>query len=234
MKIFTIIFFIVISLAAFPACHGGNNSNSSIGPAVTRNITFVIHGYESFLFNPARIYRPLKDEFEKRGFKCLIVQSPRTKITPNRDQAKAVIEALKNVKGDIVLVGLSGEGLYMPLVAAERPVKRIVMLNAVIPMPGKSFREAYDFKQVFVTRFARRLADKAPEMNEVCPLKELPKVEWVYICGEKDEAIQPEWEQQAARKYLNVEPVIIKGAKHATIISRKYAGEVADAAVKGL
>jgi hypothetical protein len=201
---------------------------------ITRNITFVIHGYKSFLFNPARVYKPLKDEFEKRGFKCLIVQSPRTKITPNRDQAIALVEALKNINGDIVLVGLSGQGLFMPLVAAERPVKRIVMLNAIIPMPGKSFKEAYDFNQVFVTRFAQRLADNAPEMNEVCPLKELPKVEWVYICGEKDDAIRPEWEHQAAVKYLNVEPVIIRGAKHATIVRRKYAVEVVDAAVKGL
>jgi hypothetical protein len=55
-----------------------------------------------------------------------------------------------------------------------------------------------------------------------------PQIEYVYICGEKDDAIRPEWEQYVAREYLHVEPVVIKGAGHANIVL-KYAGEVADA-----
>ena len=120
----------------------------------------------------------------------------------------------------------------MPLVAAERPIRRIVMINAVVPTPGKSFREAFDFNEVFATKIARDLAERAPGMSEVCPLKELPKVEYVYICGEKDDAIRPEWEQSAAREYLRVEPVVVKGAGHANILW--YVKEVADAATKGL
>ena len=42
----------------------------------------------------------------------------------------------------------------------------------------------------------------------------MPQVEYVYICGEKDDAIRPEWEQYVAREYLHVEPVVIKGAGH--------------------
>jgi pimeloyl-ACP methyl ester carboxylesterase len=117
-------------------------------------------------------------------------------------------------------------------VAAERPIRRIVMINAVVPTPGKSFREAFDFKEVFATTFARQLAQAAPEMSEVCPLKELPKVEYVWICGEKDDAVRPEWQQWAARKYLHAEPVVVKGAGHANIVT-KYAKEVVDAATKG-
>ena len=69
-------------------------------------------------------------------------------------------------------------------------------------------------------------------MLEVCPLKELPRVEYVYICGEKDDAIQPEWEQSIAREYLHVEPVVVKGARHSNIVY--YVKDVADAATKGL
>ena len=65
------------------------------------------------------------------------------------------------------------------------------------------------------------------------PLKELPMVEYVYVCGEKDNAIRPEWEQRAAREYLHVEPVVVRDAGHANIVS-KYAKEVVDAATKGL
>jgi hypothetical protein len=180
----------------------------------------------------ALAFVPLTAEFEKRGYSCKFVPSPNRSKTPNQDLAKNMVEALKNVKGDIVLVGVSGQGLFMPLVAAERPIRRIVMLNAVVPTPGKSFQEAFDFEKVFATKFARRLAERAPEMSEVCPLKELPKVEYVYVCGEKDDAIRPEWEQWAARELLHVEPVVLKGARHANIVF--YVKQVVDAATKGL
>lgn len=200
-------------------------------PRQPARTTFAIHGYEGA--NEALEFGPLKAEFEKRGFLCKIVRSPRTKKTPHQDRAKVMIEALKDVEGDIVLVGISNQGLFMPLVAAERPIRRIVMINAVVPTPGKSFQEAFDFKEVFATEFAAKLAQAAPEMSEVCPLKELPKVEYVYVCGEKDDAIRPEWEQRAAREYLHVEPIVVKGAGHANIV-KTYAKEVVDAATKGL
>jgi hypothetical protein len=195
-------------------------------------ITFAIHGYEGA--NEALEFGPLKAEFEKRGFLCKIVRSPKTKTkTPHQDRAKVMVEALKDVESDIVLVGISNQGLFMPLVAAERPIRRIVMINAVVPWPSKSFREAFDFKEVFGTEIAGLLAQRAPGMSEVCPLKELPTVEYVYVCGEKDDAIRPEWEQWAAREYLHVEPVVVRGAGHANIVL-KYAKEVVDAATKGL
>src|SRR5437870_3186195 len=141
--------------------------------------------------------------------------------------------ALQHVESDIVLVGISNQGLFMPLVAAGRPIRRIVMINAVVPRPGKSFREAFDFKEVFATEVARQLAQAAPGMSEVCPLKELPTVEYVWVCGEKDDAVRPEWQQRAAREYLHVEPVVVRGAGHANIVL-EYAREVVDAATKGL
>ena len=121
----------------------------------------------------------------------------------------------------------------MPLVAAARPIRRIVMINAVIPHPGQSFLEASKHERVFASLPARILARLSPGKSEVCPLTELPKVEYVYISAEKDDAIRPEWEQWAARKYQHVEPVDIKGAWHANIVL-DYVSEVVDAAIKGL
>jgi hypothetical protein len=194
-------------------------------------ITFAIHGYEGA--NEAG-YGPLIAEFEKRGYLCKIVRSPNTKSkTPHQDRAKVMVEALKHVEGDIVLVGISNHGLFMPLVAAERPIRRIVMINAAVPWPGKSFREAFDFKKVFANDIVRQLAERAPGMSEVCPLKELPMVDYVYVSGAKDDAVRPEWQQWAAREYLHVEAVVVRGAGHANIVS-KYAKEVVDASTKGL
>jgi hypothetical protein len=201
-------------------------------PRQAARICFAIHSHDGVI--EALGWGLLKAEFEKRGFLCKIVRSPNTKTkTPNQDRVKVMVEALKNVECDIVLVGISNQGLFMPLVAAERPIRRIVMINAVVPWPGKSFQEAFDFEKVFATKMARRLAQRAPGMSEVCPLKKLPKVEYVYIYGEKDDAIRPEWEQWVARKYLHVEPVVVKRARHSNILFW-YVKEVVDAATKGL
>jgi hypothetical protein len=184
--------------------------------------------------NEAREFGPLKAEFEKHGFSCKIIRSPKTRTkTPNQDRARVMVEALKDVQGDIVLVGISNQGLFMPLVAAERPTRRIVMINAVVPTPGKSFLTAFDYKNVFATQGAMLFASIAPGMSEVCPLKKLPTVEYVYVCGEKDDSIQPDWEQRTAREYLHVEPVVVQGAGHSNIVT-KYAKEVVDAATKAL
>ncbi len=195
-------------------------------------ITFAIHGYEGV--NPAREFGPLQAEFERNGFPCRIVRSPRQRTkTPHQDRAKVMIEALRDVEGEVALIGISNQGLFMPLVAAARPVRRIVMINAVIPHPGQSFLKASRHERVFASLPARFLAALAPGMSEVCPLTELPKVEYVYICAEKDEAVRPQWEQWAAREYLHVEPVVVKGAGHASIVLN-YTSEVVDAATKGL
>jgi hypothetical protein len=84
-------------------------------------ISFAILGYEGV--NEAREFGPLKAAIETRGFPCMIVRSPKTRTkTPNQDRAKVVVEALKSVQGDVALIGISNQGLFMPLVAAERPV----------------------------------------------------------------------------------------------------------------
>ena len=212
---------------------GGETSTAARSkPRQPAKPTFFIHGWEGV--NEAREFGTLKAEFEKRGFTCKIIRSPNTKSkTPNQDRAKVMVEALKDVKGDIVLVGISNQGLFMPLVAAQRPIRRIVMINAVPPTPGKSFQEAFDYKEVFVYSLTIVFARIALGMSEVCPLKTLPKVEYVYVCGEKDEAVRPEWEQKTARTYLHVEPVVVKGAGHANIVV-KYANQVVGAATKGL
>jgi hypothetical protein len=46
----------------------------------------------------------------------------------------------------------------MPLVAAERPIRRIVMLNAVVPFPSKSFWEATQNQHVWANWATRLLA----------------------------------------------------------------------------
>jgi hypothetical protein len=66
---------------------------------------------------------------------------------------------------DVVLIGISNQGLFMPLVVAARPLPRIVMINAVVPVTGKSFKEAFDFQEGFATWIAHMLARRAPGLS---------------------------------------------------------------------
>jgi hypothetical protein len=85
-------------------------------------------------------------------------------------------EALRDVEGEIALIGISNQGLCLPLMAAARPIRRIVLINAAIPRPGRSFMEASKKERVFASLPARVLARFSPGMSEVCPHKELPRV----------------------------------------------------------
>jgi hypothetical protein len=81
--------------------------------------TFVMHGYKGL--NPDASFGSLKAEFEKRGFPCIIVVTPHTQTkTPNQDRARDVVDALRDVKGDVALLGVSNQGLFLPLVAAAQ------------------------------------------------------------------------------------------------------------------
>jgi hypothetical protein len=69
------------------------------------------------------------------------VINPLSSFTGNRVRAAQIVAALKDVKEPVVIVGISNEGGFLPLVAAARPVRRLVYINATIPLPGKAFIE---------------------------------------------------------------------------------------------
>src|SRR5947209_6342173 len=64
------------------------------------------------------------------------------------DYAEVVHEAL-GARDDVVLVGHSTGGLTIPLVAVGRPVRELVFLCGVIPVPGQSVvDQGFDFRGV--------------------------------------------------------------------------------------
>jgi pimeloyl-ACP methyl ester carboxylesterase len=77
-------------------------------------------------------------ELEARGHHAATVD-----LTPEDQEggaarcAAVVAEAFAAVD-DLVLVGHSGAGLIIPLVAAERPVRRLIFLHALLPRPSQS------------------------------------------------------------------------------------------------
>lgn len=68
--------------------------------------------------------------------------------------ADEVIRALDAHSEDVVLVGHSLAGQTIPLVAARRPVRRLVYLCALLPEPGRSLRQQFqDEPDMFVAGY---------------------------------------------------------------------------------
>jgi pimeloyl-ACP methyl ester carboxylesterase len=80
----------------------------------------------------------LKPELERLGHRVVTVDLPISDPSLGAaDYAKTVENAIRPLKMP-VLVGHSMAGLVIPIVAATRPVQKLVFLAAFLPSPGKS------------------------------------------------------------------------------------------------
>ena len=89
-------------------------------------------------------WSPLTAELERMGHEVIAPDLPID--DPEKtfdDYADVVLEALADAAEDVTLVGYSLGGLTAPLVAARRPVSRIVYLAAMIPEPGRSLLDQF-------------------------------------------------------------------------------------------
>ncbi|MGY1728043.1 alpha/beta fold hydrolase [Geodermatophilus sp. SYSU D01062] len=89
----------------------------------------------------------LVPELERRGHRAVAVDLPADDDTAGlRRYAEVATAALdaRSADGDAVVVGQSMGGLTAPLVAARRPVRLLVLLNAMVPRPGETGGEWWD------------------------------------------------------------------------------------------
>ena len=95
----------------------------------------LVHG----AFHGAWCFDKLVPELAARGLRPLAIDLPKEDATAgNIRNAEVIVEALGDAGDNVVLVGHSLAGLTVPLVAAQRPLRRLVYLCALIPQPGKS------------------------------------------------------------------------------------------------
>jgi pimeloyl-ACP methyl ester carboxylesterase len=86
----------------------------------------------------AWIWHRLAPELRTRGYDAVAVDLPAGDDTAGLDAyARTVLRAAAD-HPDVVLVGQSLGGFTAPLVCARRPVRLLVMLNAMIPAPGET------------------------------------------------------------------------------------------------
>lgn len=148
-----------------------------------------------------------------------------------------------------IVVAHSASGWFLPLVAARRPVRRLVYLAATVPRIGCSFLERLQsepemINPAWVGKDPREEAvaneflfhDCPPERlawahatlrlliarrvaTEHYPLEEWPAVPVSYIVCSDDRTINPVWSRKIARDELGVEPMEIPGG-HCPYVSR--------------
>jgi pimeloyl-ACP methyl ester carboxylesterase len=191
-------------------------------------------------------------ELEARGHATVAVDLPcEDDDAGAATYADTVLHALPDEP--VVLVAHSLGGLTVPLVAAARPALRMIFVSALLPVPGRSFRDQQQEEEImfpyvggkaglrerFYERCAPEDADRAMRLLrrqsetpfvERTPLEAWPDVPASSIvCGD-DRAVSPAWSVRAARGRLGVEPVVLEGSDHSPFLSRPV--ELADLLVR--
>jgi pimeloyl-ACP methyl ester carboxylesterase len=94
----------------------------------------LVHG----AFHGAWCFDRLLPELRSRGLDPLAIDLPKEDpAAGNVRNAEVILDALAG-RDDVILVGHSLAGLTVPLVAAQRPLRRLVYLCSLIPQPGLS------------------------------------------------------------------------------------------------
>ena len=106
----------------------------------------LVHG----AFHGAWCWELLRPELESRGHRTIAMDLPcDDPEAGNVRYADVVVDSLREVDEDIVVVGHSLAGLAIPLVATARAVAHVVFLNAFIPFPGRPFSDQFGEEGIF-------------------------------------------------------------------------------------
>jgi pimeloyl-ACP methyl ester carboxylesterase len=189
----------------------------------------------------------LVPELELLGHVALPVTLPVERIDADLgDYAAAVQDGLASAEGEIVIVGHSLAGRYLPLAAEPFPDSRIVFLCSFIPVPGvpgdpgptanPDFLDA-EGRLAMPHALARNLfyggcddETAAWALGQLHPqprgiiLGTFPVGGWrtgleaAFICGEDDPIMPPERARAMSTERLGVEPIVVPGG-HSPFLS---------------
>ena len=102
-------------------------------------VTFgLVHG----AYHGSWCWERLTPELERQGHRVLTVELPTEDPQAGAAEYAAVaLTAFGGAGDDLVVVGHSLGGLTIPLIAAARPVRRLIFVAGMLPRPGKSQEE---------------------------------------------------------------------------------------------
>jgi hypothetical protein len=143
----------------------------------------LVHG----AWHGAWCWERLTPELEALGHRVITMDLPCDKSSASFDDyADVVCAALGDCPGeDLTLVGHSLAGNTIPLVAAQRPVHRLVYLCALIPIPGQSLlQQMTDDSEMLNPDYAKGLGEKDSQGCRSWIDEGLARVHMFGDCGE--------------------------------------------------
>jgi pimeloyl-ACP methyl ester carboxylesterase len=186
------------------------------------------------------------DELARRGHRGVAVDLPCEDPDAGIDEyAATVVDRLRGVDGDVVLVGHSLGGVTIPVVAERRPVAGLVFLCALLPTPGEPFAADAD---TFCPDFPRGRGTQETEAAIEFFFHDLPRAEaeaaarqlrrqraapferpnplrsWPpggpsrYVLCREDRVVNPDWSRRVAVERLGVTPIELDGG-HSPMLS---------------
>jgi pimeloyl-ACP methyl ester carboxylesterase len=90
----------------------------------------------------------LRPELERKGHRVITMDLPISDPASGATEYAAAIDQALPSDSVPMLVGHSMAGLVIPLVAARRPIHRLVFLSALLPSPGRSANDQRDTEAV--------------------------------------------------------------------------------------
>ncbi len=201
----------------------------------------------------------LVPELASRGHRAVAVDLPAGDDAAGLERYAAVATAALDAAagsprdddgdGDVVVVGQSMGGLTAPLVAARRPVRLLVLLNAMVPRPGETGGEWWEAVGQAAARAELARAQGRPEDDvdsdfshdvppevwaagadepfaqsgtpfaEPWPLRAWPDVSTRVLAGRDDRFFPPALQRRVARERLGLDVDEVPGG-HLCALSR--------------
>jgi pimeloyl-ACP methyl ester carboxylesterase len=201
---------------------------------MTATVFSLVHGGQQ----GAWCFEPLIGELDRRGYRSIAIDLPIGDPDAGASEyADAVVDSVRDVEGEVIVVGHSLGGLTLPLIAQRRPVRVLVFLCAAVPVPGTSLAEVIgtdpnllddaagrhltpreEARQVFfpdcppaVQEWAldRQRAQCEKPHREVTPLREWPATPAVVVHGLADRCIPIERGRRVTERVFGLAPVEI-------------------------
>jgi pimeloyl-ACP methyl ester carboxylesterase len=192
----------------------------------------------------AWIWHRLVPELTRRGLAAVAVDLPADDDSAGLDTYADTVLAAAEPWEDVVVVAQSMGGFTGPLVCARRPVRALVLLNAMIPRPGETGAEWWtatghsaegSWEDLFFHDVPRDVLTEARDRGEPTqswrpfedrwPLPAWPDVPTVVLTGADDRFFPPEFQGRVARERLGLEVELVPGG-HLAALSRPV--ELAD------
>ena len=189
----------------------------------------------------------VRAELEPVGHEVVAMDLPCDQEVGLNAYTAAVVDAIGDRRGELVLVAQSLAGFIAPLVCAQVPVDLMVLIAAMVPRPGESGGEWWVNTGHAEAVAAEGLPDDSPEtlfthdvpaevldsvppprnqtgtlFEEPWPLPAWPEVPTLFVVCRDDRFFPADWLRAIARERLGVEPLEIPGG-HCAFLSQPQA-----------